>query len=314
MSGDHFLIALFKSFWLHVAIGAALIVSVNFSPTPKPEPKVIQVQPIKSVAVDQQKLNEQIDKIKNRKAQQKAAEEKRVRDLEERANKAQRNRNDAEKKIKDLNKKTRQSQQEKRKADAAAKKAKEKQKREQAKATKAAADAKKKLDEKKRADKAAADAKKKRIAEEKKAQAAENARKEKARKDEQERQRKAKEARERRQAELELQRQMASEQAARDTAYQQKVLSEVEKYTALIISRVEQSIIKDDAMKGKKCKVEINLAESGFVYKVNVLGGDPLTCQATRTGILKAGNLPVSKEPAVFEKLKVITINYIPEF
>lgn len=314
MSADHFLVALFKSFGLHIFIGAALVVSVGISPPPKPTPKVIEVQPIKSVAVDQQKLTEQVNKIKSQKAAQKAAEEKRVRDLEARAKRAEQNRKSAESQIKDLNKKKRQSQQEKRAADAAAKKAREKQKREQAKAKKAADDAKKKLAEKAKAEKAAADAERKRKDAEKRAKQEEAARKAKAERERKERERKAREAAERAEQERMMQEQMAAEQAAREAAYRKQVLSEVDKFKALITQRIDQSIIKDQSMKGKSCKVNIRLAFNGLVTSVKILSGDSRVCQATEAGIYKAGKLPVSEDPTVFAELKNINITFIPEF
>jgi colicin import membrane protein len=280
----------------------------------KPKPKVIEVQPISAISVDTNKLTQQVNKIKADKARKKRTEEKRVKDLESRAAKAKSKRRNEENKIKSLNKKTRQSQAAKRKADAATKKAKAKQKREQKKANNAAAAAKKKLKEKRVADKAAADAKTRRIAAEKKETNAKAARIAKAKRDKELKAKRAKEARERREQELALQQQMADEAAARNKARQQQVLSEKNKYKALILQRINQSTRKEESMRGKSCKLKIKLAFNGLVTSVKILEGDPRVCQAVESGVYKAGKLPVSKDPAVFEELKNITITYLPDF
>lgn len=308
----NFIVALFKSFGLHIIIGVTLVASVSFTAKEKPKPKVINVQPIKSVSVDSDKLAQQVDKIKTAKANKKRAEEKRVKDLEDRASKALAKRRNEESKIKDLNKKTRLSQAEKRRADDAAKKAREKQKREIAKANKAAADAKRKLDEKRKADKLAADAKKRRLDAEKKEAEAKAARVAKAKKEKELKAKRAREARERREQELALQQQMAEEAAARDKVRQQKVFGEVEKFTALIQQSIKNNMITDETMKGKTCRVKIKLAFNGLVTSVKILEGDQRVCQAAESAVYKTAKVPVSKDPAVFEQLKNINITFDP--
>ena len=314
MSANHFIVALFKSFGLHIVIGVALVASVTLKAPQKPKPKVIEVQPITSVAVDKNQLDTQINKIKAEKRRKQMAEEKRVKDLEDRARKARRETEKREKQIKDLAKKKRQSEAEKRKADAAAKKAREKQRREKAKADKAAADAAKKLREKKAAEEAAAKAKAKRIAEEKAAKKAEADRKAKAERERKERERKAREARERAEAEAALQQQMAEEQAARERIHAKRVDGEIQRYMGLIKARIEQVFIKDASMKGKSCLVNIKMAFNGLVTSVKILSGDRQLCQAAEAAILKVGKMPMSEDPAVREKLKDVDLNYIPDF
>jgi colicin import membrane protein len=313
VSANNFIVAIFKSFGLHIVVGVLLVASVSLKENDKPKPVVINVQPITAVSVDQDKLAAQVSKIRTDKANKKAREADRVKKLEDRAKAAERKRDKAENKIKDLNQKTRKSKADKRRADDATKIAKQKQKLETAKADKAAADAKKKLKEKDIADKGAAAAIARRIKEEKDAKDADVKRKAKAKLEKEEKVRKAREARERREQEMLLQQQMAEEQAARDKAHNKQVLGEYEKYSALITQKINQFAIKDASMKGKSCRVNIKLAFNGLVTSVKVLEGDPIVCNATEAAVYKVGKLPVSKDPAVFDKLKNIIINFIPD-
>ena len=101
MLANNFIVSLFKSFGLHIFIGVGLVASVTLSPTEKPKPVVSNVEPVKAVSVDTNKLTEQVNKIRATKAKKQAAERKRVEDLEARANRAANKRKNQETKIKD---------------------------------------------------------------------------------------------------------------------------------------------------------------------------------------------------------------------
>ena len=313
MSANSYFLAFLKSFGLHIAIGVTLVASASFTAIKKPTPPVINVEPIESVAIDQNKLNEQINKIKTERNNQRRAEEKRVKDLEERATRAQQKRRTEENKIKDLNKKTRQSNAERRKAEQAAATAKKKQRQEADKAKRLAAQTEKKRQEKLKAEQEAAAAKKRKLKAIEDERKAEAARKEKSRQDKIAREKKAREERERREAELALQQQMAEEQAARERAHSKQVLSEVDKFKALIQQRIKASTRVDQSLKGKECQFTIRLASTGFVTKFDRRGGDPIVCNAVETAVLQQDKLPMSKDPAVFEKLKIIRITFIAD-
>ena len=92
-----------------------------------------------------------------------------------------------------------------------------------------------------------------------------------------------------------------------------QVLTEVQKYQALIKQTIQRNLIVDDAMKGQSCRFNIRLASNGLVIQVKELGGDPLVCRAGKTAILKAVELPVSDEPDVYEKLRDINFTFAPE-
>jgi len=308
-----YLLATLQSFGLHIALAVVLVGGVSFTAMDKPKPQVINVEPIESVAIDQNKLNKQIDRIKTEKANKRRAEEKRVADLERRANTAKNKRRSEEDKIKDLNKKTRLSKAEKRKADAAAERARKKQKREAEKAKKLAAEAKIKQREKAAAEKAAADAKARKRKAEEDERIAKAKREAKAKQDKIAREQKAKRERERREAELELQKQMAAEQAAREKAHSKQVLGEVEKFKALITARIKNTVRVDESVFGKECKFTLKLAFNGLVTKFIRRDGDKIVCDAVESAVYQIGQLPVSKDPAVFEELKSIKITFVAD-
>lgn len=313
MPTTNFIFAIVKSFGLHIFVGVALIASVSFKAAEKPKPQVIQVEPISSIAVDKNKLAQQVKQIQNEKNRQQRVEEKRVADLEARANKARRNAKSEQQRLVDLNKQTKKSQATKRKADAAAKKAREKEKRDIAKAKKAEELAKKKLQEKDIADKALADTRAKRKKEEADAKKARDTRLRKEKLAKEAKARKEKAERERAEQERALQQQMAEEQAQRNVAKKQQVMGEVAKYKALIQQRVQQNLIVDETMKGKFCRLNIKLAFNGLATSVKILEGDRNLCSAAQNAILKTGKLPISKDPAVFEELKNINLTVRPE-
>ncbi|CAH9051642.1 hypothetical protein PSECIP111951_01602 [Pseudoalteromonas holothuriae] len=303
---------LLKSFLLHLAIGGFLFVSASFQ---TPSPTVMKVtlnvpdteqseKIVSAIAVDQNAVEEKIAELKQKENAHKAAEEKRIRDLERRAVQARKERESEARRIKTLERQRAAKEEEKRQAEAQAKKARaiEKKQREQAQKAKQETVA---------AEQAAKAASAKRKAEEDALRKAEQARK---RREAQEK-RKAEEAEQARQKALEekmLQEQLAKEQAARSRVRQQQVLTEVEKYQALITQRIQQNLLTDEKMRGKACTVNIRLAFNGLVTSVTSLGGDKLVCDAALRAVRMADTLPVSKEKDVFEKLKNINLTIKP--
>ncbi len=108
---------------------------------------------------------------------------------------------------------------------------------------------------------------------------------------------------------------MAEEMAGRQQARRQQQLSEINRFTALIIQTIQRHLITDrSSMAGKSCKLTISLATSGFVTNVVIGQGDRIVCQAAQKAIYKAGTLPVSKDPEVFKEMRKISVTVIPEF
>jgi colicin import membrane protein len=294
-----FRIALGLSVALHIALGLALFLG-NFTHDPKPTPDAAPMEPIQAVAVDKSKVEAQVQKIK----QQKADDARKLKELEDKVASAKRNSAKEEQRIKNLEKQRKQKEAEKKKSDAAAKKSK-------AKADAAEKDRKQKVAEKQKADKAAADAKAKRIKEEVAAKKAEDLRKKKA----EEKKRQEELARERERQDRLLAEQMASEMASRQKARSQQVMTEIGRYTSLIKQTIIRNLITDrSTMEGKSCKLTISLAPSGFVTNVQLGQGDGTVCAAAKTAIYKAGTLPVSKDPEVFKEMRTISLTVVPEF
>ncbi|MEQ5874945.1 cell envelope integrity protein TolA [Pseudoalteromonas sp. NFXS39] len=308
-----------KSLLLHLGIIVFLVVSANFH---MPAPKVMEVtlnpampepeKAVSAVTVDQQKVEQKIAELKKQEEAKKQAEAKRIRDLERRANDARKQREAEDRRLKKLEQQRRAKEKERAEAEAQAKKAREIQEKERAKAKQA----EKQKQEAEAAAKAAAE---KRKAEEEALKKAEAERKRKAAEAEAEAERKRKEAeaeRKRQQAlqEQMLQEQLAAEQAARNKIRQQQVLNEVDKYKALIMARIQQTLLIDEKMKNKQCRVNIRLGFNGLVTQVKSLGGDKLVCEAALRAVRMADTLPVSPDKDVFEQLKNINLTIKPEF
>jgi len=307
--------ALFISIGLHIVLIAGLVLG-DFTGETKPLKKLATpMKPIDAVLVDANKLQKAIDKrnkIKKQKADKKAAEKKHLQKIKKRAEDAKKRRIKEEAKIKRLEKQRKKKAQEKKRADKAAKvKA--------AKKAKADKIRKQKKQEKQKAEAAAAKARSKRIKEEKAAQAKKAAEAKKIeelkKKKLAEKKRKKLEAKERAIQDEFLAQEMAAEMATRNNARQQQLMSEVERYGALITNIINQHMINDrSTMEGKSCKLKISLASSGFVTNVKTISGDAVVCEAAERAVYKANTLPVSKDPDVFNKMRNIGITVIPEF
>ena len=126
-------------------------------------------------------------------------------------------------------------------------------------------------------------------------------------------QRKKAEAAEKARQERALQDQLEAEQAVRQQRRSKQVLTEVQKYQALIHQAIQRQLIVDNSMRGKSCQLNIRLASSGLVIQVKELGGDPILCRAAKSAVFKAGTLPVSKEADVYEKLRDINLTVEPD-
>jgi colicin import membrane protein len=304
-----------KAIWLSVALHALLLIGLfigDHNAIPKPAPSLMpssdKIEPIKAVVVDKTKYQQAINKIKKQKADDIAAENKRVKAIERRASEAKKRRAKEEARIKKLEIQRKKKEQEKIKADKAAKSS-------QAKADKAEKVRKQKEQEKQKAEKAAATARAKRIKEEADAKKAEELRKKKIA-DQKRREKAAKEKAAQQAAEQALiAEQMAAEMASRNKARSQQVMSEIQRFSALITQSINRNMIKDrSTMVNKTCRLTISLAPSGFVTNVSTGKGDKVVCDAAQTAIYKTGTLPVSKDPEVFKQMRKIAVTVVPDF
>ena len=110
-----------------------------------------------------------------------------------------------------------------------------------------------------------------------------------------------------------MQEQLAKEAQARAAARARQAATEVQRYTALIRDAIQRNLLVDEGMRGKSCRINIRLASNGFVTKVGVLSGDKAVCDATVRAVNRAGTLPVSADPDVYNQLKDINLTVSPE-
>ncbi|PCI52217.1 MAG: protein TolA [Gammaproteobacteria bacterium] len=301
-----FLTALIISVCLHVVLVVVLFVG-DFTTEQKLKKNTAvaqEVKPIQATVIDSAKLQKAINKIKKQKADDKAAEKKRLQKIEKRASDAKKRRTKEEARIKKLEKQRKKKEQEKKRADKAAKES-------SAKAAKAEKIRKQKEQEKQKAEEAAAQARTKRLKAEAAAKKAADLRKKQIA----ERKRQEKSAAEQVIREQQLADQMAAEMATRNKARQQQMMSEIQRFAALITSIIDQNMINDrSTMEGKSCKLLISLAPSGFVTQARIVDGDAVVCEAAKRAVYKAGTLPVSKDPEVFNEMRNIDVIVVPEF
>lgn len=286
--------AIIFSLIAHVALVGLLVANFQFSkievkPSGNPAPK------INAKAINNKRVEQLVEKLKQEKLSEQRKERKRLEDLKKAEDAAKQRRKEEEKKASDARKKQ---------ADAERKRKAEEKK---------AADLKKKriADEKER--KRIAEQEKKRKAEAERKRKAEEERKrkqkeeaEKKRKAEEERKRKAAEEKARQEAlEREMMEQMEAEAAELQAAHQQQVMSEVDKFNSLIEGKIRRNWFKPEHP--GDCTFRVRLAPGGLVVNIDVLGGDAAYCESGRRAILRAEPLPMSKDPDVFEVLKTRT-------
>ncbi len=110
-----------------------------------------------------------------------------------------------------------------------------------------------------------------------------------------------------------LQEQLEAEQEALNQSNQRRIMSEVEKYKALVYSKVKRNLDTDGGFIGKSCKINVRLANDGLVLQAKAIEGDNALCRLAQSAVLKAGTLPVSKDPSVMAKFKNFDIEVRPE-
>ncbi|WP_019676069.1 cell envelope integrity protein TolA [Arsukibacterium perlucidum] len=296
---------------LHVAIVLLLIFGANISFKRQTVELSVSTEqavaanpaPVEAVAIDRKQLEQRIAEIQKNRDDAKKAEEDRIAALERRAKQAERNRAAEEERLKRVAEQKRQADEAARKSKAAAAEAQKQQQAEAAKAKQAEEARKAREAEQKKAEAAA------KAAEEKRRQAEEEAAKAQA-----ERERKAREAREQAERERQLQEQLAKEAESRRQARAQQAVTEVQRYTAMIRDAIQRNLLVDENMRGKTARINIRLATSGFVTDVRYVSGDRQVADAAIRAVNRAGTLPVSTDPDVYNQLKDITLTVAPEF
>ncbi|MFU8783423.1 cell envelope integrity protein TolA [Aliidiomarina sp.] len=281
---------------LHVGLVGAMVVSMEFTPAPKDSPQlsspsISEVTPapqeiVRAVAVEQAAVEAQVQRIRDQREAERRAEQQRVADIERRAREAEQRRQREEQRAREV-------AAERERAAEQARREREQAQREQAEAERQREEAAERLRQQQEAERKAQE-ERERLEAERRAQ-------EQA-------------ARERAERERQLQERLAQEQAQRNQARQQRVLTEVERYQALIRSAIQRNWITDASMRGKSCVLTISMARDGFVTNVQVGEGDRAVCDSARAAVLRAGNLPISEDPDVYEQLRSFRLRVEPQF
>ncbi len=242
-------------------------------------------QDVQRVEQEQREKEQELERIKELEAEterQQEAEKQRI--AEEQAREEVRRKEDEAKRIALEKKKEQEERQQKEKAEVDKKRKAEEEKKRKAE------------EEQKKKD---AEAKKKKEEDEKK------------RKAEAEKKRKEEDAKRRAQQEADLEAQM-EEEAQASAARRQQVLSEVDKYKALILNKVKRNWIVPANPQGD-CRIQVRLGAGGIVLDVNDGIGDAVLCRSAVAAVKKAEPLPVPEDPAVFSELRVINFRMDPK-
>lgn len=287
---------------LHVLLVVLLVANFNFFRSKEvlvmPMPgDMATTAPMKATTVDKSAYEEQVKEIKEKKEQESKAEERKQKQREEEKKRVEREKRQEEQRKKQQELDQKKLEQEKK---LALKKAEDEKKRKDAEAEK-----QKKLDAEKQ----------KKAEEKKKQQELEKQKKEKEAKEKAQKEKAEQQKRDREKEALEemMQEQMEAEAEARRAAKAGQILTEKQRYLAMIVARIQQNWFVDDSMRGKECRVNIRLAPNGFVISSTVLGGDRALCESAMRAIQKAGNFPMSPDPDVYDALKDITPILRPE-
>ncbi|MCP4414154.1 MAG: cell envelope integrity protein TolA [Gammaproteobacteria bacterium] len=170
---------------------------------------------------------------------------------------------------------------------------------------KVAADKKRKDDAEKKRKKEAEDKKRKDAEEKKRREIAEKKRREIA---EKKRREEAERIRLQQKKEREIQAQIVAEQNA---AKQQQILTEVQKYVALIKNKISRSWIVGNQT--GQCVLEVKLAAGGYVVDVREISGSQGICRSAQAAVYKADPLPVSPKQDVFNKMRTLRLTLDPQ-
>lgn len=297
--------AILLSVIAHIGLLALLLANYQFS---KIEVKPVgQARPqINAKAINSQRVEQLVEKLKQDKRNKKQQEVERLDKLKKAEEAAKQKRREEEQKANEARK---------RREEAETKRKIEEQKAEDLR--------KKRIsDEKIRQEKIAAEKKRQAEVERKRKAEAERQRKAKAEaerkrklKEAEEKKRKAKEAAERKRKaeekaaqealEREMQAQMDAEAAELEAAHNQQVLSEVAKFNKLIEDKIRRNWFKPE--NPGACLFRIGISPGGLVFNIETLQGDSAYCDSGKRAIRRAEPLPMSKEPDAIKVLKTRT-------
>lgn len=287
------------SLLVHITFVLLLVISLDWSTNvSSPAPKV---NIIKAVAVDQKRVEAELNRLKSEDEKKRKAEQARKKKLEKDEAKARKRRKAEEKRLAEAKRKLKKEKKRlaelEKKKKSEAKKLQQAEKKRLAEEKRAKAQAKKKREAKQRAEK-------KRKAEEAKRVAAEKARKaEEAKRVAAEKAKKVAAEKQRKEAEAAIQQALAEEQALLDRQRQQKLSGYQRDYLLQIRAKVERQWRRPPGMPaGLKCRIRVTQIPGGEVVNARIIEGSGNSAfdQSVEKAVLKASPLPLPKDPSLF--------------
>lgn len=279
-------VAMMLAILVHVVLGAVLFVSLEWTDVPTPAQPAVNI--VQAVAVDESKIQAEVEKLKKAEKKKAKKEKDKQRKLDKKARDAKKKRQREEKRLAKLRKER----------EAEKKRQKKLQKQRKVEEKRIAADRAEKKKELDRLKAEQATLEQKRIAEEKRlADAAA--------------QRKKLDEKRRRDAEAATRRaEMAAEQKRMDAREEKRLSSLRGRYIADIQNKVQRNWIRPaSAKQGLKCKVAVNQIPGGEVINVTVTQciGDDVFRRSVETAVYKASPLPRPSDPGLFDREIVFT-------
>ncbi|MDH5301215.1 MAG: cell envelope integrity protein TolA [Gammaproteobacteria bacterium] len=272
----------------HIVLLTFFIFSFDWSKKVAPPPPIEVVQ---AVAVNEQQVQAELEKIRNDERKRKDAEENRVRDLEQKADNARREREKEQERLKEIERKNKEESERTRALEAERKKVEEKRKAEE----KRVAEVQRKADEAQRK------------AEEQKRRAEEA---EKKRKDEERRQL---EAKQREEEERMRQQQLMEEESKLRAAADKAKATAMARQMQMMRSAIERHWNKVGLRKGVSCVVRIRLLPTGQVAGVvlKTSSGDSKFDNSVQDAILRAQPLPMPSDRSLINEFREIELEFI---
>jgi colicin import membrane protein len=270
---------------VHIAFVVIIVVSLDWRS--KPHPMQHPENVIQAVAIDESKVQAELDKLQAAEKRKQQEAEARRKAQEKKVQEAKETREREEKRIVEVQKQREEEQlklkEQQAKLEDQAKKAKELEQNQKIEAERLetlkkeqeALDIKRKQEEQ-------------RLAEEKRKQDEQRA----------------------------LQEQMAAEQQQLEAEHQKKVQSVVDQYIGIIQQKVARNWFKPAAARqGLSCTVKVRLIPGGEVLDAHIVSssGDPVFDRSVETAVLKASPLPLPPDTSLFENFRDLTFLFKPE-
>ena len=294
---------------VHLALIGMLVFSLDW--TIKPEGGPAQSKPVQAIAIDESKLEAELERLQQAETQKEREAAERLRKIEEQARQAEAARELEQQRLQELKKKQEAEAQRLREQEAQRKL--EQQKAAEAKRQQEELARKKQAEEKRLAEleaKRKMEAEAKRKAEEEAKRKAEAEARARA-----EAEAKAKAEAERKAAEKALQEQLAAERAAREAAQAEANQRVVNQYVGAIQAQVRRNWIQPTNWQGRSCTVQVQLIPGGDVASVQIVqsSGDPAFDRSVEAAVYRAAPLPLPPDPALFESFRTLRFVFAPK-